>query len=80
MIERRELRSKALRAVAYDWDNHVLQIEFQSGRVYDYRPVPPSLFTHLTTTNPPVFSITGSSRVDTRLRGSTSSENHERHI
>lgn len=40
-MRRQEVTSSNLKSVGYDKKNQVLEIEFQNGRVYRYRGVPP---------------------------------------
>lgn len=45
--EWQQVQSTDLRAVRYDDDALVLEIEFNSGGVYQYLDVPPSVFAEL---------------------------------
>jgi len=40
-MKRARVHSSNIRAVGYDLDEHVLEVEFHSGGVYDYLDVPP---------------------------------------
>lgn len=46
---REPVRSEALRAVGYDPDRRILEIEFASGAVYRYFDVPEDLYAGLMT-------------------------------
>jgi len=39
-MERTFVESSTMQAIGYDPDSHVLEIEFKSGRVYQYADVP----------------------------------------
>lgn len=43
-MDRQAVESKAIRSVGYDETVQVLEIEFRSGRVYQYDAVPPSMY------------------------------------
>ena len=43
-MQRQPVQSRALRSVGYDAEAEELQIEFQSGSVYAYQGVPPSVY------------------------------------
>lgn len=43
-MERREVESTIMRSVGYDQRNQVLEIEFQSGLIYQYLDIPPALY------------------------------------
>jgi KTSC domain len=40
-MRRARVQSSNIRSVGYDLDEHVLEIEFHNGGVYDYLDVPP---------------------------------------
>ncbi len=42
-MEREPVQSSTIQAIGYDPAAQVLEIEFQSGRVYQYRDVPPAV-------------------------------------
>jgi hypothetical protein len=42
-MQRQPVESHQLRSIGYDADAEVLEIEFTSGRVYEYRGVPASV-------------------------------------
>ncbi len=50
-MDRQAVESKAIRSVGYDETVQVLEIEFRSGRVYQYDAVPPSMYEWLLRTN-----------------------------
>ena len=43
-MQRQPVQSRALRSIGYDAEAEELQIEFQSGSVYAYQGVPPSVY------------------------------------
>lgn len=43
-MERTPVTSRALKSVGYDASSGVLEIEFQTGRIYQYLSVPSSLY------------------------------------
>jgi hypothetical protein len=48
-MRRERVHSEALRSVGYDPDARILEIEFNSGTVYRYFDVPPSVHAGLMT-------------------------------
>ena len=46
-VERLSVKSRILRSVGYHDSTKVLEIEFQTGLVYQYAGVPPKVFTDL---------------------------------
>jgi hypothetical protein len=46
-MERQPVTSSNLRSVGYDPDSRTLEIEFQTGRVWRYAGVPPSVYSTL---------------------------------
>jgi KTSC domain-containing protein len=40
-MRRARVRSSSIRSVGYDLEQHVLEIEYAGGGVYDYLDVPP---------------------------------------
>lgn len=46
-MERIPVRSTDLRSVGYDSVNQLLEIEFHSGGIYQYRGVPPATYESL---------------------------------
>ncbi len=46
-VQRQPVTSSNLKSVGYDRANRVLEIEFQNGRVYRYRGVPPEEYEEL---------------------------------
>jgi hypothetical protein len=46
-MERQSVSSSNLRSVGYDENNQVLEIEFQSGSVYEYFDVPQAVYAGL---------------------------------
>jgi hypothetical protein len=46
-MDRQPVSSTSLRSVGYDLKNHTLEIEFQSGEVYDYLDVPREVYVEL---------------------------------
>lgn len=43
-MQRSPLASRAVVAAAYDAAGHILELEFTSGRIYQYEDVPPSAY------------------------------------
>jgi hypothetical protein len=43
-MRRKPIHSSAISSVGYDPDWEVLEVEFESGAVYDYFEVPPNIF------------------------------------
>ena len=39
-MQRTQVRSKSIRSLGYDPNEHVLEVEFANGRVYHYLDVP----------------------------------------
>jgi hypothetical protein len=46
-MQRQPVTSSNLRSVGYDPDSRTLEIEFQTGRVWRYANVPPSVYSTL---------------------------------
>ena len=46
-VERQSVKSRILRTVGYDESTKILEIEFQSGLVYQYAGVPPKVHREL---------------------------------
>lgn len=46
-VERQPVKSRILRSVGYDATTKILEIEFQSGLVYQYLSVPPKVYADL---------------------------------
>jgi hypothetical protein len=46
---RQQVQSKDLRSVGYNEDLKILEIEFNSGGVYQYSNVPPEIYSNLMT-------------------------------
>ena len=46
-MERIPLQSTALKSAGFDPEHHILEIEFRTGRVYQYADVPESVFSWL---------------------------------
>ena len=47
LLERQPVKSRILRSVGYDENIKILEIEFQSGLVYQYAAVPPKVYREL---------------------------------
>jgi len=47
LVERQPVKSRILRSVGYDDSTKILEIEFQTGLVYQYLAVPPKIFADL---------------------------------
>lgn len=47
LVERLSVKSRILRAVGYDDSTKTLEIEFQTGLVYQYSGVPPKVYADL---------------------------------
>ena len=47
LIKRQPVKSRILRSVGYDDTTKILEIEFQSGLVYQYLIVPPKVYADL---------------------------------
>jgi hypothetical protein len=43
-VERQSVKSRILRSVGYDEKTKILEIEFQTGLVYQYLAVPPKVY------------------------------------
>lgn len=43
-MERQEVESTTMRSVGYDQTNQILEIEFQSGLIYQYLDIPAALY------------------------------------
>jgi hypothetical protein len=77
-MQREAVESTTMRSVGYDQPNQVLEIEFQSGAVYQYLDVPPAIHKELMDAaskgryfNHEIREIYTSVRVDERERGAT---------
>jgi hypothetical protein len=46
-MQRQGVESTTMRSVGYDRTEQVLEIEFQSGAIYQYLDVPPAIYTEL---------------------------------
>lgn len=46
-MQRKHVTSSAISSVGYDERSSVLEVEFQSGAVYDYFDVPPKIYRDL---------------------------------
>ncbi len=46
-MERQAISSTSIRSVGYDPDQKMLEIEFQSGEVYDFHDVPQEVYRDL---------------------------------
>ena len=46
-MQRQAVESTTMSAVGYDQMNQVLEVEFQSGAVYQYLDVPPAIYEEL---------------------------------
>ena len=47
LLERQPVKSRILRSVGYDDSTKILEIEFQTGLVYQYLAVPPKVYADL---------------------------------
>ncbi len=47
LLERLSVKSRILRSVGYDDSKKILEIEFQTGLVYQYSGVPPKVYADL---------------------------------
>jgi hypothetical protein len=47
LLERQPVKSRILRSVGYDESTKILEIEFQTGLVYQYSGVPPKVYKDL---------------------------------
>jgi KTSC domain len=77
-MQRQPVESTTMRSVGYDQTNQVLEIEFQSGAIYQYLDVPPAIHKELMDSeskgrffNREIRDIYTSVRVDQRERGAT---------
>ena len=43
-MERQEVTSTSIRSVGYDREDEILEIEFDSGQVYDYYHIPEEVY------------------------------------
>ena len=46
-LERQPVKSRILRSVGYDESSKILEIEFQTGLIYQYAGVPPKVYREL---------------------------------
>lgn len=46
-MQRKHVTSSAISSVGYDEGSSILEVEFQSGAVYDYLDVPPKVYRDL---------------------------------
>lgn len=51
IVERQPVKSRILRSVGYDDTTKILEIEFQTGLVYQYSGVPPKVYKDLMHSN-----------------------------
>ena len=51
LLERQPVKSRILRSVGYDESTKILEIEFQTGLVYQYLAVPPKVYADLMHSN-----------------------------
>jgi len=47
LLERQPVKSRILRSMGYDESTKILEIEFQTGLVYQYAGVPPKVYQEL---------------------------------
>jgi KTSC domain len=47
LLERQTVKSRILRSMGYDESTKILEIEFQTGLVYQYAGVPPKVYQEL---------------------------------
>ena len=47
LLERQPVKSRILRSLGYDEGTKILEIEFQTGLVYQYAGVPPKVYQEL---------------------------------
>lgn len=52
-MDREPVKSSHLRSVGYDPEKQVLEVEFQSGKVYEYRGVAPGVHASLVGSDSP---------------------------
>jgi hypothetical protein len=77
-MQREAVESTTMRSVGYDQTNQVLEVEFQSGAIYQYLDVRPAIHKELMDAeskgrffNLEIRDIYTSVRVDQRERGAT---------
>jgi len=77
-MQREAVESTTMRSVGYDQTNQVLEVEFQSGAIYQYLDVRPAIHKELVDAeskgryfNREIRDIYTSVRVDQRERGAT---------
>jgi lysyl-tRNA synthetase class 2 len=77
-MQRRGVESTTMRSVGYDRTEQILEVEFQSGAIYQYLDVPPTIYTGLLDAeskgqyfNSQVRDAYGFVRMDRRARGAT---------
>jgi hypothetical protein len=46
-MQRQPVESTTMRSVGYDQTNQVLEVEFQSGTIYQYLGIPPAIYKDL---------------------------------
>jgi hypothetical protein len=46
-MKRQGVESTTMRSVGYDQTNQVLEVEFQSGTIYQYLDIPPAIYKEL---------------------------------
>jgi hypothetical protein len=46
-MERQEVESTTMRSVGYNQTKQILEIEFQSGMIYQYLDIPPAIYKEL---------------------------------
>jgi hypothetical protein len=51
LLERQLVKSRILRSLGYDESTKILEIEFQTGLVYQYLAVPPKVYADLMHSN-----------------------------
>jgi len=77
-MQRQAVESTTMRAIGYDRTEQVLEVEFQSGAVYQYLDVPAAIYKELIAAeskgqylNSEIRDTCGFVRVDRRERGAT---------
>lgn len=77
-MQRQAVESTTMRSVGYDQTNQILEVEFQSGAVYQYLDVLPAIYKELLDAeskgqyfNSAIRDTYGFVRVDQRERGAT---------
>jgi len=77
-MQRQAVESTTMRAIGYDRTEQVLEVEFQSGAVYQYLDVPPAIYKELLEAeskgqyfNSEIRDAYEFLRVDRRERGAT---------